>query len=58
MEEPPLIENHDVDTALILEQKKNHHQFFCLTMLPFIPDGELLVTKEKSSSGRLSHIQT
>ena len=60
MEEPPLIDNHDVDTAALIfgAEEESPPILLPLPMLPFIPNGELLVSKEKSSSGRLSHIQT
>ena len=59
MDEPPLIENHEVDTAALVfgAEEESPPVLLPLPMLPFIPNGELLFSKEKSSSGRLTHLQ-
>ena len=59
MDESPLIENHEVDTAALVfgAEEESPPVLLPLPMLPFIPNGELLISKEKSSSGRLTHLQ-
>ncbi len=59
MEEAPLIENHDVDTAALIHGADEEALpiLLPLPILPYVPDGSVL-SVESNSTGRLSHIQT
>ncbi|CAI8278126.1 MAG: Uncharacterised protein [Euryarchaeota archaeon UBA443] len=59
MEESPLIENYDVDTAAFIlgTDEETLPVLLPLPILPYVPDGSVL-SSETNSSGRLSHIQT
>ncbi|MGA0380787.1 MAG: hypothetical protein ACO3NJ_08370, partial [Candidatus Poseidoniaceae archaeon] len=59
MDEAPLIENHDVDTAALIHGADEDALpiLLPLPILPLVPDGNVL-SIESNSSGRLSHIQT
>ena len=59
MEEAPLIENHDVDTAALIlgTEDETLPVLLPIPILPYVPDGSVL-NVESNSSGRLSHIQT
>ena len=59
MEESPLIDNHDVDTAALISGTDDESPpiLLPLPVLPFIPDGELLLSAGTNSSGRLSCVQ-
>ena len=59
MDEAPLIENHDVDTAALIHGSDEDALpiLLPLPILPFVPDGNVL-SIESNSTGRLSHIQT
>ncbi|MBA4734817.1 MAG: hypothetical protein H2065_02365 [Candidatus Poseidoniales archaeon] len=59
MDEAPLIENHDVDTAALIHGSDDDALpvLLPLPILPYVPDGRIL-NVEGNSSGRLSQIQT
>ena len=59
MDEAPLIENHDVDTAALIHGAVEDALpiLLPLPILPFVPNGNVL-SIESNSTGRLSHIQT
>jgi len=59
MDETPLIENHDVDTAALIHGADEDALpiLLPLPILPYVPDGSAL-TVEANSTGRLSRIQT
>ena len=59
MDETPLIENHDVDTAALIHGVDDEALpiLLPLPILPYVPDGSVL-TVEANSTGRLSRIQT
>ena len=59
MDEAPLIENHDVDTAALIHGADEDALpiLLPLPILPFVPNGNVL-SIESNSTGRLSHIQT
>ena len=58
MDETPLIENHDVDTAALIHGADEDALPILLPVpiLPYVHDGSVL-TVESNSTGRLSHIQ-
>lgn len=59
MDETPLIENHEVDTAALIHGADEDALPILLPIpiLPYVPDGSVL-SVEANSTGRLSHIQT
>jgi len=59
MDEAPLIENHDVDTAALIHGADEDALpiLLPLPVLPYVPDGSVLAV-EANSTGRLSYIQT
>ena len=59
MDEAPLIENHEVDTAALIHGSDDDALPVLLPMpiLPYVPDGRIL-NIENNSSGRLSQIQS
>ena len=59
MEEAPLIDNHDIDTAALIlgTEEETLPVLLPLPILPYVEDGRVL-NVEANTSGRLSRIQT
>ena len=58
MDEAPLIDNHEIDTAALIlgTEEETLPILLPLPMLPYVPDGAVLGV-EANTSGRLSYIQ-